>query len=43
MEPVTILIVLTYLLPSFIAVGLRHYQVIPIILINVLLGWTIIG
>ena len=32
-----------YFLPTFIAVHRRHHNRFPIILINILIGWTVIG
>ena len=32
-----------YLAPSIIAVARKHHQLAPIIVINIFLGWTVIG
>ena len=32
-----------YFLPTIIAVNRRHHQRTPIVLVNTLLGWTVIG
>jgi RsiW-degrading membrane proteinase PrsW (M82 family) len=37
------LIIFVYFLPSFIAKLRRHKQTLAIFLLNLLLGWTIIG
>jgi uncharacterized membrane protein YqaE (UPF0057 family) len=41
---ITLAIVLSlYLIPSIVAVKRRHCNTTPIILINVVLGWTLAG
>lgn len=37
------IVVLLYLLPTIIAVKKKHLQKVPIILINIFLGWSFIG
>lgn len=37
------LIVLIYFIPSFIAAKRNHHQFGPIVVINILLGWTLLG
>ena len=32
-----------YFLPSFVAIGRKHHQENAIILLNMLLGWTLLG
>lgn len=32
-----------YLIPTFIALGRGHPNYIPILVVNLLLGWTVIG
>lgn len=35
--------ILFYIVPAFIALVRGHRQVVPIILLNLLLGWTLLG
>lgn len=32
-----------YIIPTIIALARRHSQKVPIILVNILLGWTLVG
>jgi len=38
-----LILLLIYLLPSFIAVTSKKREALAVILLNVLLGWTILG
>lgn len=38
-----ILFIFFYLLPSVLAVSRNHKNAAPIVVINILLGWTLIG
>ena len=39
---ITLLTLSAYFLPSLIAIVRKHHNVIPIVLTNTLLGWTLI-
>lgn len=41
--PVLILFLAIYVLPSFVAGARGHKNVGPIIIVNLFLGWTLIG
>lgn len=36
-------LVLLYLLPTWIAFGNRHRSLIPVLALNICLGWTLLG
>jgi hypothetical protein len=40
---VGIIVLAVYLLPTWIALARKHHWIVRILLVNVLLGWTIIG
>jgi len=40
---VALILILIYLLPSFIAVASKKREALAVILLNVLFGWTILG
>ena len=39
---ITIIALAAYFLPSLIAIVRKHHNVVPIVLTNAILGWTII-
>ncbi|MDQ1713401.1 MAG: hypothetical protein QOE45_2851 [Frankiaceae bacterium] len=39
---VLVLLVL-YFLPTVVAIGRKHHQIAPVVLVNLFLGWTFIG
>jgi hypothetical protein len=43
MEPTTVMVLFFYFLPAIQAASRRHHNLGSIIVINVFLGWTLIG
>jgi hypothetical protein len=40
---ISIVVIILYLIPTYIAIQRKHPNVLPIAIINIFLGWTYIG
>jgi Superinfection immunity protein len=43
MTPLMLILLAIYVIPSVVAFGQGHRQAVPILLLNLLLGWTLVG